>query len=98
MSNDNILLPSNKKFGIVMRFVAISFGGFVVFHQIQLIGYVLLLVGFLLILGALKNPEWLSPLNRAWRANSMQSHRCVQVLYGYRPRRVGRRKLFFEKR
>ncbi|MGA0129611.1 MAG: hypothetical protein ACO3I1_10040 [Burkholderiales bacterium] len=66
MSNDNILLPSNKKFGIVMGFVAISFGGFVVFHQIRLIGYVLLLVGFLLIFGALKNSEWLSPLNRAW--------------------------------
>jgi hypothetical protein len=66
MSNDNILLPSNRKFGIVMGFVAISFGGFVVFHQLQLIGYVLLLVGFLLILGALKNSEWLSPLNRAW--------------------------------
>jgi len=66
MSNDNILLPSNRKFGIVMGFVAISIGGFVVFHQLQLIGYVFLLVGFLLILGALKNSEWLSPLNRAW--------------------------------
>jgi hypothetical protein len=66
MSNDNILLPSNRKFGIVMGFVAISIGGFFVFHQPQLIGYVLLLVGFLLILGALKNSEWLSPLNRAW--------------------------------
>ena len=66
MSNDNILLPSNRKFGIVMGFVAISIGGFVVFHQLQLIGYVLLLVGFLLILGALKNSEWLSPFNRAW--------------------------------
>ncbi len=49
-----------------MGFVVISIGGFFVFHQPQLIGYILLLLGFLLILGALKNSEWLSPLNRAW--------------------------------
>ena len=66
MSSNEVLLPSNRKFGVTMGLVAITLGAGVFFQDFQLIGYSSLAVGFVLILFALKKSEVLSPLNRAW--------------------------------
>ena len=66
MPNHNVLLPSNRKFGLTMGLVAIFLGMAFFFQDLQLIGYSSLSVGFLLILVALKKAEALFPLNRAW--------------------------------
>jgi hypothetical protein len=66
MSIDGVLLPSNRKFGVTIGFIAIFLGGVFFFQGFQLIGYPSLSIGFLLILIALKKAEILSPLNRCW--------------------------------